>query len=93
MVDRPDADSTDDYPDMMETADMLLEDNGSGKFAFGCLTGQSSPAAKLTSSTAERLLQQPARACSDLMGSDRPSESLFWSTFDPTTGSTHRNVL
>jgi hypothetical protein len=61
MVDRPDADSTDDYPDMMETADMLLEDNGSGKFAFGCLTGQSSPAAKLTSSTAERLLQQPAK--------------------------------
>lgn len=33
-------DYTDDYPDMMEPAYILFEDHGSGKFAFGCVTGQ-----------------------------------------------------
>lgn len=28
-----------DYPDMVESADILFEDNGSGEFAFGCCTG------------------------------------------------------
>jgi hypothetical protein len=28
-----------DYPDMVELAYILFEDNGSGEFAFGCCTG------------------------------------------------------
>ena len=28
-----------DYPDMVEPAYILFEDNGSGEFAFGCSTG------------------------------------------------------
>lgn len=28
-----------DYPDMVEPAYILFEDNGSGEFAFGCCTG------------------------------------------------------
>lgn len=33
-------DYTDDYRDMMEPAYLLFETNGSGEFAFGCVTGQ-----------------------------------------------------
>jgi hypothetical protein len=29
-----------DYPDMVEPAYILFEDEGSGEFAFGCCTGQ-----------------------------------------------------
>lgn len=29
-----------DYADMMEPAYILLEDEGAGEFAFGCVTGQ-----------------------------------------------------
>jgi len=28
-----------DYPDMVEPAYILFEENGSGEFAFGCSTG------------------------------------------------------
>jgi hypothetical protein len=34
----PDYDA--DYPDMMEPAYLLFAENGSGEFAFGCVTGQ-----------------------------------------------------
>jgi len=33
-------DYVEDYPDMMEPAYILLKENGSGEFAFGCVTGQ-----------------------------------------------------
>ena len=33
------ADYEADYPDMMEPAYILFEDDGSGEFAFGCVTG------------------------------------------------------
>jgi hypothetical protein len=33
-------DYVEDYPDMMEPAYLLFEENGSGEFAFGCVTGQ-----------------------------------------------------
>ena len=33
-------DYVEDYPDMMEPAYILLEHNGTGEFAFGCVTGQ-----------------------------------------------------
>jgi len=29
-----------DYADMMEPAYILFEENGSGEFAFGCVTGR-----------------------------------------------------
>ena len=29
-----------DYPDMVEPAYILFEENGSGEFAFGCVTGR-----------------------------------------------------
>jgi hypothetical protein len=32
-------DYADDYPDMMEPAYILFGKNGSGEFAFGCVTG------------------------------------------------------
>jgi transposase len=38
IVEMPDY--TADYPDMMEPAYILFEQNGSGEFAFGCVTGQ-----------------------------------------------------
>lgn len=38
IVEMPDY--TADYPDMVEPAYILLEANGSGEFAFGCVTGQ-----------------------------------------------------
>ena len=38
IVEMPDY--ADDYPDMMEPAYITLEGNGSGEFAFGCVTGQ-----------------------------------------------------
>lgn len=38
IVEMPDY--TDDFPDMVEPAYVLFEDHGSGKFAFGCVTGQ-----------------------------------------------------
>ena len=37
IVQMPDHDA--DYPDMMEPAYILFEDDGSGEFAFGCVTG------------------------------------------------------
>ena len=37
IVQMPDYDA--DYPDMMEPAYLLFEDDGSGEFAFGCVTG------------------------------------------------------
>ena len=33
-------DYEDDYPDMMDPAYILFEAQGSGEFAFGCVTGQ-----------------------------------------------------
>ena len=33
-------DYVEDYADMMEPAYILFEENGSGAFAFGCVTGQ-----------------------------------------------------
>ena len=33
-------DYVEDYPDMVEPAYILFEENGSGEFAFGCVTGQ-----------------------------------------------------
>jgi hypothetical protein len=33
-------DYTNDYPDMMEPAYIVFGQHGSGKFAFGCVTGQ-----------------------------------------------------
>ena len=33
-------DYTADYPDMVEPAYLLFKANGSGEFAFGCVTGQ-----------------------------------------------------
>ncbi len=33
-------DYTEDYPDMLEPAYILLEDKGAGEFVFGCVTGQ-----------------------------------------------------
>ena len=33
-------DFVEDYPDMMEPAYILFKHNGSGEFAFGCVTGQ-----------------------------------------------------
>ena len=33
-------DYTDDYPDMVQPAYILFAANGSGEFAFGCVTGQ-----------------------------------------------------
>jgi hypothetical protein len=33
-------DYTEDYPDMLEPAYLLLEEKGAGEFAFGCVTGQ-----------------------------------------------------
>ena len=33
-------DYEDDFPDMVEPAYILFEANGSGEFAFGCVTGQ-----------------------------------------------------
>lgn len=33
-------DYVEDYADMMEPAYILFEENGSGEFAFGCVTGQ-----------------------------------------------------
>ena len=33
-------DLVEDYPDMMEPAYILFKHNGSGEFAFGCVTGQ-----------------------------------------------------
>jgi hypothetical protein len=33
-------DYVEDYPDMLEPAYLLFEENGSGEFAFGCVTGQ-----------------------------------------------------
>lgn len=33
-------DYTDDYPDMMAPAYVVFGANGSGEFAFGCVTGQ-----------------------------------------------------
>jgi hypothetical protein len=38
IVEMPDYD--DDYRDMMEPAYLLFGENGSGEFAFGCVTGQ-----------------------------------------------------
>ena len=38
IVEMPD--DTEDYPDMMEPADIRFEDHGSAEFAFGCVTGQ-----------------------------------------------------
>jgi len=38
IVEMPDYD--DDFPDMMEPAYILFAANGSGEFAFGCVTGQ-----------------------------------------------------
>ncbi|HOT83357.1 MAG TPA: hypothetical protein PLQ12_08655 [Candidatus Defluviicoccus seviourii] len=38
IVDMPD--HVENYPDMVETAYILFEANGSGEFAFGCVTGQ-----------------------------------------------------
>ena len=38
IVEMPDY--TADYPDMVEPAYILFESNGSGDFAFGCVTGQ-----------------------------------------------------
>lgn len=32
-------DYTDDYPDMVEPAYIRFDENGSGEFAFGCVTG------------------------------------------------------
>ena len=32
-------DYVEDYPDMVEPAYILFEENGSGEFAFGCVTG------------------------------------------------------
>ena len=37
IVEMPDY--TDDYPDMVEPAYIQFEANGSGEFAFGCVTG------------------------------------------------------
>jgi len=37
IVEMPDY--VEDYPDMMEPAYILFEANGSGEFAFGCVTG------------------------------------------------------
>lgn len=34
------SDYVEDYADMVEPAYLLFEANGSGKFAFGCVTGQ-----------------------------------------------------
>ena len=33
-------DYVEDYPDMLEPACILFAENGSGEFAFGCITGQ-----------------------------------------------------
>jgi hypothetical protein len=33
-------DYVEDYPDMMEPAYIMFAANGSGEFAFGCVTGQ-----------------------------------------------------
>ncbi|MEI9850001.1 MAG: hypothetical protein WDN24_02975 [Sphingomonas sp.] len=33
-------DYVEDYPDMLEPPYILFEKNGSGEFAFGCVTGQ-----------------------------------------------------
>lgn len=33
-------DYVEDYPDMVEPAYLLFEENGAGAFAFGCVTGQ-----------------------------------------------------
>ncbi|WP_420335693.1 hypothetical protein [Roseibium sp.] len=33
-------DYTEEYPDMLEPAYLLLEEKGAGEFAFGCVTGQ-----------------------------------------------------
>ncbi len=38
IVEMPDY--VEDYPDMVEPAHILFEANGSGEFAFGCVTGQ-----------------------------------------------------
>ena len=38
IVEMPDYEA--DYPDMIEPAYLLFEANGSGEFAFGCVTGQ-----------------------------------------------------
>lgn len=38
IVEMPDY--VEDYPDMVEPAYILFEENGSGEFAFGCVTGQ-----------------------------------------------------
>ncbi|MGF4382265.1 hypothetical protein ACQF50_26845 [Klebsiella pneumoniae] len=38
IIEMPDYE--DDFPDMMEPAYILFEENGSGEFAFGCVTGQ-----------------------------------------------------
>ena len=38
IVEMPDYDA--DYPDTMEPAYLLFEENGAGEFAFGCVTGQ-----------------------------------------------------
>jgi hypothetical protein len=38
IVEMPD--HVEDYPDMVEPAYLLFEANGSGEFAFGCVTGQ-----------------------------------------------------
>lgn len=38
IVEMPDY--TEDYPDMIGPAYILFEDHSSGKFAFGCVTGQ-----------------------------------------------------
>ena len=38
IVEMPDY--TEDYPDMMEPAYILFAAQGSGEFAFGCVTGQ-----------------------------------------------------
>jgi hypothetical protein len=32
-------DYVEDYPDMLEPAYILFEENGAGEFAFGCVTG------------------------------------------------------
>lgn len=37
IVEMPDYEA--DYPDMMDPAYILFEANGSGEFAFGCVTG------------------------------------------------------
>ncbi|MFC3322535.1 hypothetical protein [Mesorhizobium cantuariense] len=38
IVEMPDY--VEDYPDMAEPAHILFEANGSGEFAFGCVTGE-----------------------------------------------------